>query len=234
MRSARASIVAASLLLVLLPISMLPIAYGYERSLVSRYESRLQALEETLSKTPEAELDRRAAQEKVQVYGLDRQGRVVADSKTGELALGHSALGGAIEDLLERAHASDPPPPFTELERALPPISTWEEVQRALRGESAFGVHSAPGGQVVLFSFAAPTSDGGVRVVLRGSHRGVRRLLELRPELAKLAVYQLGFALLIALVLGRWLIRPLERLADNAARYPQSGDRGSGAARTPR
>src|SRR5690606_30230766 len=67
---------------------------------------------------------------------------------------------------------------------------------------------------------AAPHPDGGAIYVETVSQRGIRRLLGLRSELLKLVLYQLLAGAVFATLLGRWLVRPLERLAEGAARYP--------------
>jgi two-component system sensor histidine kinase ChvG len=56
--------------------------------------------------------------------------------------------------------------------------------------------------------------------VVKVSRRGLRRLLAVHHDLAKLMLFQIALALAFAIVLGRWLVRPLEKLTDAALAYP--------------
>jgi two-component system sensor histidine kinase ChvG len=220
LRSARLAIVGVALVLVLLPLFFLGVAYGYERWIVHRYRERLQqaVAEVVAGRQPVDSAARRAG---VEMLVFDAHGQVKADSKSGESALASSFVGGAAEYLLERLAVEGPGERFVELEHGLGPLDEREEVRRAQAGETAFAEQVSGTGQTLIFALAAPDGRGGVVYALRASRRGVRRLLVLRGELAKLWLYQLPFVLLLTLLLGRWLVRPLERLAGAARRYPQ-------------
>ena len=56
--------------------------------------------------------------------------------------------------------------------------------------------------------------------VLTGSHRGIRRLVVVRRQLLELVVYEVVLALPLVLLFAFGLVRPLERLAAAARRYP--------------
>src|SRR5262249_15021171 len=106
-----------------------------------------------------------------------------------------------------------------EVDRGFGAIGQRYEVLRALRGETVFAEHVSATGQAI-YSLAAPRATGGVIYLTKASRRGIRRLLKLRTELVKVSIYQLSFAILLTVVFGRRLVRPLERLAQAAHQYP--------------
>jgi two-component system sensor histidine kinase ChvG len=144
----------------------------------------------------------------------------VAESETWGLAVTDSPVGGALEALLGRLGAASARERLQVADAAFGSLGERAEVRQALEGRGAFAMRDSPSGQTVLFSHAAPVAGGGVLYVTKASHRGIRQLLLVREQLVKLLVIQSAFALLIALLLTRWLVRPLERLADGARRYP--------------
>ena len=75
-------------------------------------------------------------------------------------------------------------------------------------------------GQTLLVSWAHALPNGGTLLFVKANHRGVRQLLLARNQLVKLVLSQLMVALLVAVVLGRWLVGPLERLAQGARAFP--------------
>jgi two-component system sensor histidine kinase ChvG len=223
MRSARLTLFAASLLLLLLPLALLGVAWGYERWLVRR---DLQALEgvarEVAAAPPRAErLGALARQARAQVRLLDAEGRLQAESATWEEALQVSPVGGALEALLGLLGVPPAREGLQAADAAAGPLSARPEVLRALAGEPAQARRLSASGQTVLLAQAAPLPGGGVVHVLQGSQRGIRQLLLVRGQLLKLLLLQGLFALLVPLLLTRWLVRPLERLAAGARAYPE-------------
>lgn len=219
MRSARTAIFAASVLLLLLPLLMLGLAYGYERWLVGRSQSRLAvvAAEALNPKSDLAELGRR---ERVEVRRLDAVGRPVADSGTWDLAVTGSTIGSAVEALFGKLGAGTGQERLQDAEATLPPLAERDEVRAALEGVGASEVMLSPSGQTLVFAYAAPLPGGGAVYVTAASHRGIRQLFLVREQLVKLVLLQGFFALLIAFLLTRWLVGPLEKLAAGARGYP--------------
>lgn len=218
MRSARLAIISAALVLVLLPIAALAIAWGYERVLMWRFEGALAELADQAVRS--GELAGVAENGRVELFRVSADGAVVGHAGTRELALRPSSVAAAMQAFTELFGEPAARDPWSRLDSEAGPLAQRAEVVRALAGSREFHVRESSSGDAVLFSFAAPHPEGGAVYVQTATLRGLRRLVGLRSELVKLALYQLVAAGVFALLLGRWLVKPLERLADGAARYP--------------
>jgi two-component system sensor histidine kinase ChvG len=220
-RSARLAIWTASLALVALPLAVLVGVALYEQLIVGRYHARLSALARQVAEDPNADLDAIGRREGVEIIRLDRAGAARSRSATEGAAFGRSALGGWLESRLDRMGVgmSASAATFEQVDAELGPHAQREEVVAALHGEADFAAHVTHEGDAVMFSAAAPTADGAV-VVMKGSLRGLRRLLLFKGELLKLMVAQASFAALIIFLLSRWLVRPLEHLAAAVRTFP--------------
>jgi signal transduction histidine kinase len=212
--SARAVILWATGLLIALPLLLVAIAYGYERWLVGSERRHLEELGASLAHTPDRTAAARAARVSVRTLGPD--GTLRFDSRTDDLAVQQSLLSGLVGKIVPE----ETPVSLAAVEQALGPLDGRPEVQAARRGQSAFVARVTPGGEAVLLTLAVPAAGGETLVITQASRRGVRRLLALRRELVKLALYSTGTALLLALFLMRRLVHPLEALARAARRYP--------------
>ncbi len=220
MRSARLAIVSAAMVLVLLPIAALLIAYGYERWLMFRFEGALDEL--AAEAVDHADLSSLAQRGHVELFRIDRSGNVVDRSDTRHPVVNPSAIAAAQRAFTELFGEPVPIDPWIRLDAETGPVPHRDEVRAALGGSSAFRMRETLARDAVLFSFARPDRDGGAIYVQTASLRGLRRLVSLRSELLKLSLYQLAAAVVFALLLGRWLVKPLERLADGAAAYPSA------------
>lgn len=221
LRSARAVVAMSCLLLLLLPLVLLGFAYAYESVLLRSIRRDLSALAgEATAVTPERlpELGRRG---KVLAYLLDADGSVRAHSGTGREGMDASLLGTLSERLLSGLWVPSLAKDLDAVERELGPIAARPEVRSALAGQRAFHVRLAPSGQAVVVHLAVPRPAGQVLYMGRGSRRGLRQLFLVRHELLKLILYEGIFALLLGVFLSRHLLRPLERMARAARRYPQ-------------
>jgi len=214
-------LILGSLALVALPLGIAFIAYTYELWIERRYEANLHEAVQEVAAQPNADLDGFGRRYGAAIWVLDRFGRVSADSNLDEVVPEYSFLGGTVERTLAMLGGGDAATTetFVEADRLVGPLELRPEIRRALAGESKFFKRVSPFGQTVVFYFAAPSSTG-VIYVAKASHRGVRRLLNMRRELIKVTLYQTLFALLAALVFGRFLVRPLEDLAGAAKLYP--------------
>lgn len=222
LRSARLAIVTSSLLLVAVPLAMLLVSWLYERVVVVQYQERLQQIAAQVARAPEVDLHDLGTREGVEILRLGSDGRLTGQSATAVEAMRRSTVGGWLEQVLERPLPSAFPArtPFGQMTEDLGPLAGREEVRAALAGEDRFTVHDSERHDAVLFTWAMPDGRGGAVVVMKGSVRGLRQLLFLRGELVKLLLAQVLFAGLIIFLLSRWLVRPLERLADTVRRYP--------------
>ncbi len=216
----RFTLVAGSLLIVVLPLVFLALAYGYERWIVRRYETLLRAFQ-PLAVGESKSLAKAARAAGIEVVLLDRTATVEFDSFTGERAIAPSFVGGLAERALEAMTSQAQPEELAEVERSLEPFGARDQIRRALAGETVFAEQTSPSGQIVLFGLAVPRRGGGVAYLTKASRRGIRRLFYFRSDVYKLLAYQLPFALLFTLLFGYWLVRPIEQLARAALVYPR-------------
>jgi two-component system sensor histidine kinase ChvG len=208
--------------LLLLPLALITFAAGYEGWVVSEQRAALGRLADALlaAHSPEeAGRARAGVGTHVLVARLDARGTAVSAPQGANAALEWSAVGAVGERLFTghpEAH------PLAAADGALAPWPAREEVREALAGRRAFGRHLTPEGDALLITLAVPLPppDGGALYLLTGSHRGIRRLAVARRELAQLLVYELVLAVPIILLFAVGIVRPLERLADAARRYP--------------
>ncbi len=212
MKSARTVIVAVTALLVLLPFFLLGVAWVYERFLISAQLGQLAAL----SAQPVGAV----ATQRVWVRVISPTGAVQFDSKNAAQAESFSFLGGLFESFFEGVGAPSPIESLERLEAQSPPFLEREEVAAALKGSAVGTSRTSPSGASIAICWAKPMSDGSVLLLTRANHRGVRQLLLARNQLAKLVLLQLIIAMLVAYVLAKWLVTPLEHLARGARRFP--------------
>lgn len=220
MKSARTAIVMVTALLVLLPFLLLGIAWVYERFLVNADLVQLERFAKTLQTSTPSTWSDLAAQEHTWVRQVNSLGEVEFDSKNAAFAESFSLLGGVFEAALAAVGARSPTEPLEALDAQGPPLGSRDEVQAALQGQATGQSRTSLTGESIVVSWAQPMGDGSSVVLTVANHRGVRQLLLARNQLAKLIVLQLCIALLVAVLLGRWLVAPLEHLADGARAFP--------------
>lgn len=201
MRSVRLAIWSALLLLVAAPLAALAIASGYEAWVAARVEPQLRTAVDAALTTPADGWSSLAQLHHVVLHRLDATGNVVLTAGSDPDAVERSPIGRAAV-LLVREHA-------TPGLGALPSVP------------EGFTQSVSSDGRLALFALRRPHPEGGSIEAVRGSLRGFRRLLPLREELARLVLYEAIGAAVVALLLARWIVRPLEELAARAARYPQ-------------
>jgi signal transduction histidine kinase len=217
-RGLRVRLAQLGLALLLLPLLLIAFAAAYEgrvtegeREALARAAASFAATDETHG-AARAQL---AARAHAIVARLDARGQVV-ERIEGD-ALESSGIGALGERLLAgRAQQH----PLDRADAALPPWAAREEVQAALAGRRAFGSYLTPAGDARLVTLAEPLPGGGARYLVTGSHRGIRRLAVARRQLVQLFLYELVLATPLVLLVAWRIIRPLERLARAARRYP--------------
>jgi two-component system sensor histidine kinase ChvG len=218
-RSLRTRLAQLGAVLLLLPAALIGFAFAYEQWVVG-VERR--ALAEAADALASSALDaagraRAATRAHALVARLDARGVLVERLDGGGPSLESSALG-AVGERLFAGRAE--PHPLARADAALPAWSARDEVREALAGRRAFGRHLTPEGDALLVTLAAPLPDGGALYLITGSHRGIRRLAVARRQLVQLFVYEIVLAVPIVLLFAVGIVRPLERLAAAARRYP--------------
>lgn len=208
MKRARWSITLAALGLVLSPFVMLLAAFVYERGLIGAYEDRLARVANEASSVPASEWAALGAREGVWLRSI-HQGVVRDVSGTAERAMSSSPIGEVIETALTRFNAQSTHESLQDIDAQWPILE-----------QQGIDSRASASGRTVMVRVVRPLADGGWLIAERANHRGVRQLLLARRELAKLVLYQLVFAALLVVVLGRWLVTPLERLTGGARAYP--------------
>lgn len=219
--SARTTILAGALALVLVPLAAMLTAWLYERWLVETYEDRLTdiAAEVRATALDEPALAKLAADRAVLIRIVRPDGSLRATVGKGDEGVWVRGPFEIVSSAFEIV--DDPHEDFAQADGLLGPVGQRAEVRSALAGDPSFSVSLSPNGQTVAMSFAAPVAgDGTVVLLTKASHRGVRRLLVLRREMTRLTLYQGIAALIATMVLGRWLVTPLEKLAKAARAFP--------------
>ena len=203
------------LVLVLLPSLLLGVAWIYEHFATRAQSERLERIPLMVdaaldSVSPETV----ARREGVVVAWLDARGAIVR--RTGSVPLVHSAIGGVGEKIVGEPGGQT----LDHADAQLPPWPARDEVRAALGGVRSFGRHLTPDGSALLLTLAEPRPDGGALYVMTGSYRGIRRLMLVRKQLLELVVWEIVLALPIVVLFAVGLVRPLNRLAAAARRYP--------------
>jgi two-component system sensor histidine kinase ChvG len=202
------------LALVLLPSLLIGIAWVYEHFASRAQIANLEKIPSLLGGRAGAAPDAVAKREAVVVAWLDARGEIVR--RTGSVPLAHSAIGGVGEKIVGEPGGQT----LDHADAQLPPWPARDEVRAAFGGVRSLGRHLLPDGSALLLTLAEPQPDGGVLYVLTGSYRGIRRLVLVRKQLLELVVYEIVLALPIVGLFAFGLVRPLERLAAAARRYP--------------
>jgi two-component system sensor histidine kinase ChvG len=202
------------LALVLLPSLLIGIAWIYEHYASRAQTDHLARVSRMIDALAGVSPDGVAAREGVVVAWLDAKGAV--RHRSGSVPLAHSAIGGVGEKIVGEPGGQT----LDHADAQLPPWPARDEVRAALGGVPSFGRHLTPDGSALLLTRAEPRPDGGVLYVLSGSYRGIRRLVLVRKQLLELVVYEIVLALPLVALFAVGLVRPLERLAAAARRYP--------------
>lgn len=219
-RSARTTITGVIVTVVLLPFLLLGIAWLYERWLVASDLSVFERVSLRLADLPSDQWASTAHSEALWLRAMGTDGTTVFDSANSAEAQGFSLLGGVFEAGLRAVGAPSRLETLEEADARLGSLRTRDEVREAVEGRPVGIGRTAVGGESLLVSYARRLADGRVLLLERANHRGVRQLLLVRNQLLKLVLTQLAVALLVAVILSRRLVTPLERLAAGARGFP--------------
>jgi len=220
MRSARTAIVAVTAMLVLLPFLLLSVAWVYERFLVSAQLLQLAQLGDRAATMSPSERTAFAENEGVWLRAFSPDGGLQYDSRTETRAESFSFLGGAFERAFTAMGAASATESLGRLDLQSPPMGQREELRSAWSGVAAGSSRTSLSGASIVIAWARPAGNGAALMLTRANHRGVRQLLLARNQLVKLVLLQLLIAMLVALLLSRWLVKPLEQLARGARAFP--------------
>ena len=213
----RAKFVRLAVALLVLPLLLIGAAEAYEWTVVRRQRDDLaRVAAEAADAGPEARA-RLALRHHALIATLDGRGEMVTRTRAADVPLERSAIGTVGEHLVgARDHLAT----LEAADALAPPWASRPEVRAALAGQRTFGRHLTPGGEALLITLAEPLGAGRVLYLVAGSHRGIRRLALVQRQLIQLLVYELVLALPLVLWFAFGLVRPLERLAAAARRYP--------------
>ena len=215
-RSMRVKLISIGLVLALLPLLLLAFASLYEEWIAGRLQRRLERAAEQALAVDDAGLPALGRKLRVEIARLDARGAVVARSGVMDLALER----GPVDRIGERLLGNDPPESLEDADAEHGRWSEREEVQSALRGEAANQQRVSPSRETLVVALARPRPGGGALYLLTGTHRGVQRLAFLRRQIYLMVLYEVLLALPLVLLFAFRIVRPIEKLADAARRYP--------------
>jgi signal transduction histidine kinase len=215
-RSLRVKLIGIGLVLALLPLVLLAFASLYEQWLVGRLRHRLVAAAEQAARAGDRDLPALGRRLRVEIAHLDAQGGVVARSHSMEAALER----GPVDRIGERLVGSGPPESLEAADREHGSWAERDEVRSALGGTAAPAERVSPTSETLVVALAQPRPGGGATYLLTGTHRGVQRLVFLRQQIYLMVLYEVLLALPLVLLFAFRIVRPIEKLANAARRYP--------------
>jgi signal transduction histidine kinase len=220
-----ARVVAVALAVVLAPILVVGAAGLRERGLVSGMRDDLEAVvttEATLSRaSDESELAR------VESLASDREIwlRVIEPSGEVTASCDHDRGGDWLHHLGTAFFGPDGAPTLAEFDARLEPVELRSEVLSASELGAQSACLTAPEGTLLVCHAVMKRPDGSVVHASISSRRAVRALYDLRYQLLRLTLGLAPFALLVAWLLGRGIVRPMRALSAQArerARDPKA------------
>ena len=155
-----------------------------------------------------ASLDNVARAGAVRIRLMDPEGTVVHD-------FDYEAGEGLLFLLGSVFFAADDAPTLAAYDSALPELDRRLEVSMARRTGEASGCEHSPGAKLLVCYHARTIErEDGAWVIYtqESSRRAIRALYDLRYQLAKLTLFQVGFAGLLGAWLGWRMVRPVEQL----------------------
>lgn len=217
---ARATLLAVSAGLVLSPFLLLSIAWAYERILISSALLRLHSVATALHTAPTEEWKAIALKERVWIRVLEADNHISFDSHTALESQSFFWLGNLFEAVFELFGGGSPVEPLPFVDAQAGDWNERGELKLARENGTADASRSSTSGHTVIMTSALKHNETAVLLVTSGSNRGLRQLLLARNQLVKLVGLQLFLGLFSAVLLGRRLVSPLERLAKGARAFP--------------
>lgn len=159
---------------------------------------------------------------------LDADGRLVVDEDHDRGADGLHRIG-------QLFFGPDGAPTLAEYDATLAPLAARAADLARAPGETVSACHTAPSGKLLVCHAIARTAEGQVIYAAESSRRAVRALYDLRYQVLRLTAGLLPFAIVVALLLGRGIVKPIRALGAQArkrasetassARLDEVGDR---------
>ena len=214
--SLRLRVLAVALVIAIAPVALVGLWGVLERDLAADMRTRLEfeAMEtDFLLDQPSAQAKVVATDEArthgVRVRIVDRAGVVTGDADFDRGT-------DTIHQLGQLFFGPDGAPTLEGFDAGLGPLSERPEVLAATAGKAMSGCRTSPGAKLLVCHAAVKHADGSVVYVQESSRRAVRALYDLRYQLLRLSVAMTPLAVIVALVLGRSIVRPIRALGDQA------------------
>ena len=221
----RLRVVALAVLIAIAPLALVGLWAGLEHDIAKDMRTRLEfeALE-TAQQLDDGTSSTEVADHVARVHGI--RVRVVGD---GAVTSDSDFDRGTdpVHQLGQLFFGPDGAPTLAGYDETVGPLADRPEILGARADAPTSGCRTSPGGKLLVCHGALRTKDGRVVYVQESSRRAVRSLYDLRYQLLRLSVVTLPLAALIALVLGRSIVRPIRDLGEQARRRSKNlGDRG--------
>ena len=224
--SLRVRVIAVAIVVVAAPIIVVAVAGLGERTLVSGMRRNLEASALAEAQPPrEGDPDgasratQSASQHEVWLRVVAPDGSVVVDRD-------FDRGPGVLYQLGTLFFGVDDAPTLAEFDETLGPIGDRPEVEAAVVGAAASECRTAPGGKLLVCNAITKRADGTVVYAAVSSRRAVRALYDLRYQLIRLTLGLTPFAVLVAWLLGRGIVKPIRALSAQArarAQDPRAG-----------
>ena len=222
--SLRLRVLAVALVIAIAPVALVGLWGVLERDLAADMRTRLEfeALETDLAldppnADPKAVADKMARTHGVRVRIVDRSGAVTGDADFDRGT-------DTIHQLGQLFFGPDGAPTLEGFDAGLGPLSERPEVLAAAEGKATSGCRTSPGARLLVCHASVKHPDGSVVYVQESSRRAVRALYDLRYQLLRLSVAMTPLAMIVALMLGRSIVRPIRAMGAQArerARNPR-------------
>ena len=226
----RGKIRLATVLLIVSPLFVCWVVGLYDSWNGQRTQRELQAISTALSAQAtrvqggdDSWLDRFAAEHRVFIRLLDRQGAVMhrTDALYGD---GRFSQLPWFERVADFFYGPQGAPDLLDYEHALPPVNERPEVQEALGGTPGEAWRKPDTAKMFVFYRAIPSPDReGVFYLSRVSRRSILALYDLRYQLLKLTLALVVVALIVSLWVTHHIVSPLVRIQDACRAYLKNG-----------
>lgn len=227
--SLRVRVIAVAVFVVVAPIVVIALAGLREQSLSSDMrrdvEAAVTARLPLASDVSGAEI---AEARGVWLRELGADGQLVVDEDHDRGADGLHRIG-------QLFFGPDGAPTLGEYDATLEPLRERTARVDVPPGDVVSACQTAPSGKLLVCSAIAKTDDGRVLYAAESSRRAVRALYDLRYQVLRLTAGLLPFAIVVALLLGRGIVKPIRALGAQArkraaetassARLDEVGDR---------
>lgn len=214
--SLRVRVIAVAVVVVAAPIIVVAFAGLREQNLVSDMRADLEA---AVNENPapvsenalmtQAQAKAIAEEHQVWLRVVSARGHVVADS---DFDRGSDAL----HQIGTMFFGPDGAPSLEDYDETLGPVAERTEVLGATRSEATSECRTAPSGRLLVCQAVRRRPDGTVMVAAQSSRRAVRALYDLRYQLLRLTLGLAPFAVLVAWLLGRGIVKPIRALGAQA------------------